>query len=200
MSRLLKNKRALWFLIILGVIMSLTAMRIDYKDFVETPLYLWIFVPICPLYPMLLAVNYFGYMKNGSFNQPLLHFTAIGIISYGVMAFFFYPIYMFFNGFAWYETGNIFWVTIYAVQIFIILPYLKKIPAWWYSIFASYFLLKDWLDRFSITFSYTRYGLFTDIQSNALLIIIVILHLYALIFLFLRERSEQDIFSLKKTD
>lgn len=175
-------------LIVLNLAMVAAAMTIDYKDFIETPAYLWIFVPICPLYPLLLAVNYIWYLKRGVWLQWLLNFTAVGIISYGLMAFVFYPLYMYENGFGWYELGNIFWVLLYGSQIFLIWPHLKRTSAFYYVLIALYFFAKDFLDRFSVTYSYQRYGLIGDNAQNILFIAILILHITALALICYRTR------------
>ena len=185
----LSNKKFVYFLVLLGFGMTVAAWTIDYRDFFEVPWYLWLFIPICPLYPMLLAANYGIFLRRGSFNQPLLHFTGIGIIAYGVMAYIFYPYYMSLNEFRWYEFGNILWVTLYAAQIFLLLPHMKKIAPWWYVIFAAYYVLKDFLDRFSVTFSYVRFGEFTDAQANLLFGAILFLHLGALFFVALHRKG-----------
>lgn len=180
------SRRFISIIIVLDIVMALTALTVDFSDFSMVPWYLWIFTPICPLWPALLAVNFWKYKKDGHFANPLLNLTAIGIISYGIMAYIFYPTYMLIHGFAWYELGNIFWVTLYASQIFLIWPFLKKIPAWWYVIFALYFIPKDLLDRFGPTFSYQRLGDFTDKVSNFLFISILIFQLIS--FLIVRIR------------
>lgn len=180
----IKNQKILTLLILFDLFMAFAALRVDWSDFSIVPWYLWLFVPICPLYPFLLAINYFIYKKRSSFSQPLLHFTAIGILAYGIMAYLFYPFYMVLKGeFLWYEFGNILWVTLYAAQMFLLLPFLRKINPWWYFLFAGYYFTKDFLDRFSITYSYQRADEFTDLQANWLFIIIVILHLASLIWI-----------------
>lgn len=178
-------------LVILNLVMVFGAMTIDYKDFVETPFYLWIFVPICPLYPFLLAVNYIWYLLRRAWPQFLLNFAAVGIISYSAMAFIFYPLYMYENGFGWYEFGNIFWVLLYGSQIFLIWPHLRRISASSYVFIALYFFAKDFLDRFSVTYSYQRYGLLGDWLQNTLFIAILILHIAA-IFIVVKKTSKRS--------
>ena len=156
--------------------MTAAAMTIDYLDFVETPFYLWLFVPICSLYPFLLALNYLIYLRRRIFSQILLNFTAVGIVSYGIMAFIFYPLYMYEHGFSWYEFGNIFWVLLYGSQIFVIWKHLRRISWTWYTLILTYFIAKDFLDRFSVTYSYQRYGLLSFDLQNILFAVVLILH------------------------
>lgn len=179
----------LWWLIVVDTFMSLAAFRVDWWDFFTVPWYFVPFVPICPIYPLLLAINFFIYKKRGNFNQPFLHFTAIGIIGYGIMAFLFYPSYILIKGFQWYEFGNLVWVTVYAVQIFLIWPFVKKIHANWYLLFGGYYLAKDFLDRFGETFSYQRAGEFSSTQANLFFGAIIFLHLLA-IFLLTRKPKQ----------
>lgn len=196
----MQSKRLLWILILLDVGMAITAFTVDFSDFSVVPWYLWVFVPICPLWPALLTVNFLTFKRTGRFWNPLLHFTAIGIISYGIMAYIFYPTYMLTHGFAWYELGNVFWVTLYASQIFLIWPFLKKIPVWWYLLFALYFIPKDILDRFGPTFSYQRFGDFTDGVSNFLFLSIAILHLSAIVFLMMRHSAKNAFYVEPRID
>lgn len=192
--KILKNQRLLLLLILLDLGMAITAFTVDFSDFSMVPWYLWIFTPICPLWPFLLGINFFKFRLTGHFWVPLLHFTAIGIISYGLMAFIFYPTYMLTHGFAWYELGNIFWVTLYASQIFLVWPFLKKIPVWWYLLFTLYFIPKDLLDRFGPTFSYQRLGDFTDSTADFLVITLITFHIivFLLMLILLRRRPENE--------
>src|SRR3989338_2212337 len=124
------NSKLAMVLAALDLFMAVTATYVDRFEFLSAPWYLVIFIPICPLYPLLLGINFWKFGKAGSFNQFLLNFTAIGIISYGLMAFVFYPLYMLENGFGWYELGNIFWVALYSSQIFVIYHHLNRIKIW----------------------------------------------------------------------
>lgn len=168
------------FLIALDLFMAGAAFYVDFKEFLIVPWYLWIFTPICPIYPLLIALNLIIYKKRGGFFQPLLHFTLIGALSYFIAAFIFYPAYMITHGLKGYEIGNMLWVALYGSQIFLLWPYLKKIPFWWYLIFGAYYLTKDFLDRFSITFSYQREGDLSGFIANFLFATIVLLHLFIL--------------------
>lgn len=179
----LHNRNFLAFLVVLDLFMAISAMYVDWGDFFMVPWYLILFVPICPLYPLLLACNFWHFRNKGNFSQPLLHFTLMGTLAYGIMAYIFYPTYLISKGFAWYELGNMLWVTIYASQAFLLLPLIKKISIGWYVPFIAYFLLKDFLDRFAGTFSYERLKVFSPATENFLFVSIVGLHLFAVIFL-----------------
>ncbi len=165
-----------WFLVVLGFVMTFGALRIDLHDFVETPMYLWLFVPVCSLYPLLLALNYLLFLKRGYFSQFLLYFSLFGIIGYGIIAPFFYAYYMYENGFAWYEFGNIFWVWLYASQAFLLWKYVKRIHWWQFSFIVLYFFTKDFLDRFSVTWSYVRFGVLSLNMMNVMFALLIVVH------------------------
>lgn len=180
------NFKKFWFfvaLIVLDLFMTGAALTIDYRDFIETPFYLWIFVPICSLYPLLLVVNYIWFLWQKKWSQWLLNFTAVGIISYALMALVFYSLYMYNRGFTWYEFGNIFWVLLYGSQIFVIWKYLKKIHWVGYASILAYFLAKDFLDRFSVTYSYQRYGILSSFELNVFFVAVLVLHILAFCFI-----------------
>lgn len=180
------SKKQLWFLVFLGFSMSLLALRIDLHDFVETPWYLWPWVPICFIYPLLLALNYLYFLKFGRFPQFLLNFTIFGIISYGIIAPVFYTLYMMESGFSWYEFGNIFWVWLYASQAFLLWPQRKNLPWWQISLIGGYFFVKDLLDRFSVTWSYVRFGALSDNLMNIVFSLLLAIHLGLLLILLHR--------------
>ncbi len=167
------------------IFMGISALIVDWGDFFVVKWYLIPFVPICPLYPFLLALIFFLIKRRGEqkINQPLLHFTLIGTIGYGIMAYIFYPTYLITQGFAWYELGNMFWVTLYASQALLLIPLLKKIHFLWYAPVMGYFIAKDLLDRFGETFSYHREEIFSLPIENFFLASIILLHLGAFIMI-----------------
>lgn len=184
------SRRFFWFLVVLGFAMTFGALRIDLHDFVETPVYLWIFVPVCSLYPLLLALNYLLFLKKGYFSQFLLHFSLFGIIGYGIIAPFFYTYYMYENGFAWYEFGNIFWVWLYASQAFLLWKYVKRISWWQFSFIVLYFFTKDFLDRFSVTWSYVRFGVLSLSMMNVMFGLLILVHVGVAWVFFRKLRSD----------
>lgn len=178
------SRRRLIFLALLGLIMFGLALRLDLHDFYETPAYLWLFVPICSLYPLLLSINYLFLLKKGAIPQFLLAFTLFGIIGYGVMAPVFYTMYMLESGFSWYEFGNIFWVWLYASQAILLWPYIRRVPSWQFGLIGLYFLAKDLLDRFSVTWSYTRFGVLSETLMNRMFCVAIVVHIVVFAVLF----------------
>ncbi len=102
------------------------------------------------------------------------------------MAPFFYAYYMFETGFAWYEFGNIFWVWLYASQAFLLWKYVKRIPWWQFVIIPAYFFEKDFLDRFSVTWSYVRYGVVSMNLMNVIFVLLLVVHA-GVLFVFARK-------------
>lgn len=187
----LTNRKFLSLLILLDLFMAISAIYVDFRDFFVVPWYLVLFVPICPLYPLLLAINFSMFLKKGKFSQGLLHFTMIGIMGYGIMAYIFYPAYLITKGFTWYEFGNMFWVTLYAAQALLLLPVLKKINILWYAPMMGYFMLKDFLDRFGDTFSYHREAVFSSNIENFLFGAVLTLHLIGMLFLIFKTKTRE---------
>lgn len=197
--KLLSSRKRIWLLLILDVAMSLTALAVDLHDFFETPWYLWLWVPVCSVYPFLLALNYGIFLWRGRFPAFLLGFTVFGVLGYGVIAPVFYLLYMRESGFAWYELGNIFWVWLYACQGLLLWPYVRDIYARgvglhartvYLLIIASYFFTKDVLDRFSITWSYVRFGVLSEQMMNVTFVVLLLVHAF-LLHLFFRTLSSR---------
>lgn len=182
------SRKRLLFFVILGLGMSLVAWFMDLHDFVETPWYLWVFVPVCSGYPLLLALNYLYFWRFRRFQPLLLHFTLYGIIGYGVIAPLFYAFYMVESGFSWYEFGNIFWVWIYAAQAFFLWPARIRLTCWQLFLIVAYFFTKDFLDRFSVTWSYVRFGVLSSLLMNTIFVLLLLIH-SALFVIFLKKRS-----------
>lgn len=197
------SRRKLVFLALLGFAMSIGSMTIDWQDFAETPWFLWPFVPICPLYPFLLGVLYAWRARKGKWPVRLMLFTLLGITSYGVIAIVFYPLYMLENGFAWYELGNVFWVMIYSLQaVWLWKEFgrdgghwrpgrLSKVSTCLIAAYAVYFFAKDILDRYSVTFSYVRYNILSDVLTNRMFITVLVVHTLVFLTYFLTMRRER---------
>jgi len=65
------------------------------------------------------------------------------------MAYIYFPIYMAqFVGFGWRTLGNMIWVTIYALQSFIIYSELKPVKLYQFALIVGYYLFKDYSDRY----------------------------------------------------
>lgn len=181
------SKRVIIGLAVLNLSMGIAALFVDFHDFVEVPSYLWPWVPICSLYPFLLAVVYVWHFALRRFPNFLLLFTVFGSLGYGIAAPFFYAWYMVDQGgFQWYEFGNILWVWIYAAQGLWLSRYVH-VGRWQLVLIFLYFLAKDFFDRFSITWSYVRYEALSDSLMNGIFLFLLVVH-SGLTFFFWRYR------------
>lgn len=191
-SKLFSSRRLIWSLLIIDIVMALIALTVDLHDFFETPWYLWLWVPICSIYPFLLALNYGYFLKHGRFQPFMLSFTVFGVIGYGIIAPVFYGLYMREAGFAWYEFGNILWVWLYASQGILLWPFVREmlitntLRVTQLLVIFGYFLIKDILDRFSVTWSYVRFGALSESTMNITFVTLLIVH-FVLLAVFLRK-------------
>jgi hypothetical protein len=105
-------------LIILNLCMGFLALGYDIPAIRQVPWFMVLFILICPLYPFLLAFHLY-LPKPQAWLQA---FATIPPTIYGGLALAFYPLSMYVSGFTWNETGQIFWVLLYATQAFLLLP------------------------------------------------------------------------------
>ncbi len=148
-----RRPRLLWLLIALDLFWTVAATIYDWPKIVATPWHLLLFMPICPIYPLLLAIAYLWSWYRRRIPAPLAVFAFLGSLSYGLMAYIFYPLMMSWVGWDWLMVGNMLWVTFYALQVFLLLPYLRLSYGGILAI-SSYFFLKDFLDFTALRFSY----------------------------------------------
>lgn len=148
LTSLKNNRTALLLLILLNIAMSVISLIVDLDKIAIQEWYLLPFSPICPLYPLLLAIWYLIYRSRKKVNPIFTTFLLIGLISYGIMAYIYYPLDMSWRGFDWWSVGNMFWVTVYAIQAFIIYDQSSKIPTLAYIPIVAYYFTKDITDRF----------------------------------------------------
>lgn len=146
------NKRALIWIIAIDTALAISSTIVDWPWLIRVPFILRPFAPICSLYPWLLTIwftlRYFNKKRPTWFTT----FIFMGIVSYGAMAWIYFPFYMGWNGINLHDVGSIFWVSLYAIQAFILAPELKKIPYFQYALIFGYFFFKDYADRYLGTF------------------------------------------------
>lgn len=203
--------------------MAVISNIVDFDWLMSVPRHLIPFTPICSLYPLLLCIWFSLYYKKnidaggshfreqqlgGGLHSrepvvPPTWFTAficMGIISYGFMAWIYYPLSMSWYGFNLRSIGNMIWVTIYASQALLLIPEIKKLPIYQYLLIFGYFFFKDYADRFLGTFIDITID---DYPENLKLIFtfsIVILHILTaglLIYLTYRK-NEKFVQSIKR--
>lgn len=176
-SALKNDRKTLFVLIVMNAFMAIVSNIVDWHWLMSVEWYLRPFTPICALYPLALAIWYTVFYFRKKVPGWYTTFVFIGIVSYGIMAYIYYPVTMAWQGIEWRLPGNMLWVTIYALQSFIILSELKKIPWYQFSLIVGYFLFKDYADRFLGTFIDTREPDYPEALKNFFGISILTLHL-----------------------
>jgi len=153
-------------LILLDFFWSAAAWIYDAPKLANIPPYFWPFVAVCPIYPLLIALNLLQLYRKKEPNQFLLGFGAIGGALYGALAILYYPLAMAYQGFLLNALGQIFWVLFYALQGFwLFLNYQIKREVY---IFVGAVLV---LKLIIIDYFYKSFGYFdfTEISSNLLI-------------------------------
>ncbi len=154
MPKLLHSKNFLSFLIILDIFMAIAATVYDWNKYMELPWYLLLFAPICPVYPLFIAICFWYVLQKKEIPSPLLAFTLMGAISYGIMNFIFYPLHMIYAGFTFQIVGNMLWVFVYTVQALLLVKKPLHPSMLAIGLIGLYFLCKDIIDMFFYRFSY----------------------------------------------
>ena len=114
-------------LVLLNTFWAVAAITFDWAKIIELPAWAIIFIVICPLYPILLWLTWFILDRKRSNDGEndltsrgvipyLIAFAALPSAVYGVVAIYFYPIQMIFNGFNWLGVASIAWIAVYSVQ------------------------------------------------------------------------------------
>ena len=172
----------LLILIILDLFWSVAAWIYDVHKLLTIPLYFWLFVAVCPLYPLLLALILLQLYLKKSPNQFLLSFAVIPSIVFGVLALFFYPIAMYYQGFSLNALGQIFWVWFYAYQgIWLFRKFkIKTLPFLAASLFTAFVLLFEFFSK--------SYGYFDfDNLPPQILVFLLGLGIFSIFFLNARR-------------
>lgn len=152
LDRLKHNKRAVLWLIAIDVALAVSSSVVDWPWLIRVPSHLVLFAPICSLYPLTLAIWFTLYYFGKKIPSWFTAFIFMGLMSYGLMAYIYFPLYMSWNGINFHDIGSIFWVTAYAFQAFIIASEIKKMPWYQYLFVFGYFFFKDYTDRYLGTF------------------------------------------------
>ena len=174
------DKKTLPPLIALNFFMAIASNVVDWPWLMSVDWYLMPFAPICSLYPLTLAIWFTVYYFRGKAPQWLTTFIFIGITSYGVMAYLYFPLLMSWEGFSWWRVGNMFWVTIYALQSLIIATKLRPLKLFQYVPVAGYFFFKDFADRFLGTFIDVRIPGYPEFFKNFFGVAVLLLHCAAI--------------------
>lgn len=147
-GNLKKNQQVVVFLIGLDLIMAIASNIVDWPWLMSVEWYLRPFAPICSLFPGALAVWFTIYLVKKRVPAWFTAFIFIGIVSYGLMAQLYFPVYMSIFEFDWRQPGNMLWVAIYASQSLIIASELKPMKLYQFGLIIAYYLFKDYSDRY----------------------------------------------------
>jgi hypothetical protein len=203
MSGLKNNKKTLLALICLDAFLAVGSLIADWPWLAMIKWYLLPLAPICSIYPLSLAVWFSLYYFGKKIPVWYTTFIFVGIVSYGIMAYIYYPAFIALVGPEFRLIGNMFWVTAYALQSFIISSELKKMPWIHYLGIAAYFGLKDYADRWLGSFVDILRSDFPEPLKNILFISIVILHIgvFTVAFVLPGFRSKRYVqsFALEKS-
>jgi hypothetical protein len=186
MNNLKHNKKTLIMLICVDTFLAVCSNIVDWPVLITIKWYLLPLAPICSLYPLTLAIWFILYYYRKKIPAWYTTFIFVGIVSYGFMAYIYYPMYMAWDGINLRMIGNMIWVTFYALQSFIIASELKKATILQYIIIATYFAGKDYSDRFLGSFPGIIKGDFPEQLKNIFLISMVLLHIVAFTLAFTR--------------
>ncbi len=146
------DKRAVYWIMAVDLALAISSTVVDWPWLIRVPQNLVAFAPICSLYPWLLLVWFGVFLWKKKVPAWYTSFLFLGLFSYGLLAWIYFPLYMGWNGINFHDVGSIFWVTAYAGQAFIIASELKKIPWYQYALILGYFFFKDYSDRYLGTF------------------------------------------------
>jgi hypothetical protein len=176
----LKNKKTTLLMIIaLDIFMAVGSLAVDWPWLAMVKPALLPFAPICSLYPLSLTIWFTLYYFRKKIPAWFTTFIFVAIVSYGFMAWIYYPAYMAWDGIQFRLYGNIAWVTTYALQALIIRSELKVIPLFQYALIALYFGFKDISDRYLGSFIDILRADFPEQLKNTLFICIVALQIAA---------------------
>lgn len=114
-------KKYFVYLAVIDIFWSISALIYDWHEILSLPYYLWPFIIICPLYPLLLTLFWLRYSKGSKIHNLLAAFAALPSVIYFLGAIIYYPLWMIQNHFDWLAFGQIFWVAFYGIQGFYIL-------------------------------------------------------------------------------
>lgn len=176
LDQLKYNRRAVLWLIAVDAALAISSNVVDFPWLIRVPPHLVLFAPICSLYPTLLLIWFTLWYFNKKIPNWFSAFIFMGISSYGIMAWLYFPAYMSWSGVNFHDVGSIFWVTAYALQAFILASEIKKLPWYQYALIFGYFFFKDYADRYLGTFLDVLLDSYPEILKTWLSASVVLLH------------------------
>ncbi len=193
-----RERKTLTALILLDIILAVASTIIDWSWLMQVPRHLIFFAPICSLYPLLLVIWLGLYAFQKKIPAWFTAFLFMGLISYGIMSFIYFPAYMAWEarGVNFHDVASIFWVAAYASQASVIASEMRRLPTYQYVLIFSYFFFKDYCDRYLGTFLDINIKNYPENLKLLSFGSIVTLHILAaglILFLTLKIRKKEGI-------
>ncbi|MFH1895480.1 MAG: DUF1405 domain-containing protein [archaeon] len=115
-QKIFSSKKLMYFLILANLIGALYGFIFYYgKQFFITPIYLWLFVPDCPLFSLMMAVSFFLILikKQNSF---VFFFSLVGALKYGFWTVF---VLLFFRGYYFTPENSLMYSVLLVAHVFL---------------------------------------------------------------------------------
>ena len=164
------SKRALHVLIGGNIAISLLSLRYDAPILPTIPYWAWAFVIICPLYPLVLALFYYGELTQKR-NDILTAIAVLSAATYGLAALAYYPLHMYATFYNWLDTGNIFWVWLYATQGWWLIRKLPRPHPLALTIATGFILCAFTIQFRTLSFGYLDYASLSNPERIGLLLV-----------------------------
>ena len=176
------------YLVIADFIWAISAWVVDVYKLPQIPPWAWIFVVVCPIYPILLALVFLKFLGKKKVNPYLLAFAAIPSAVFGILTLAYYPAKMVFQGFNGNDFGQIFWVLFYSVQGWWLVKNerLALIPILAVTAFLTTAFVIDYKFK---TFGYLNFTLFPNSYITFLFILAVAVTYLLLAFHLIRKEN-----------
>jgi len=178
------NRRAVYWILATDIALGISSTVVDWPWLIRVPPNLVAFAPICSLYPWLLVAWFALFLWKKKVPSWFTSFLLVGLFSYGIMAWIYFPLYMSWNGLNFHDIGSMFWVAAYALQGFIIASEIKKIPVYQYLLIFAYFFFKDYSDRYLGTFLDVLLDSYPETLKTIFFVSTLTLHSFAAALLF----------------
>jgi len=147
-DKILSSKKILFFLILANLIGAIYGFVFYYgKQFLETPLHLWLFIPDCPLFSLLMALCFLLILIKKE-SSLIFFFTLVGCLKYGFWTVF---VLIYFNDF-YFVPENFFMYSVLLIAHFFLFfesfLLIKKIKFKVYYLLPVliFFLVNDFFD------------------------------------------------------
>lgn len=177
------NRKALLWLMAIDTALAVSSTVVDWPWLIRVPSHLVIFAPICSLYPFLLLIWFTLYFFKVNIPRWFTAFLYMGLISYGLMSWIYFPAYMTWTGINFHDVASMFWVAAYGLQALIIQSEIRRLPWYQYMLIFGYFFFKDFSDRYLGTFLDVLLDSYPEYLKVLLFTTVICLHIFTAILL-----------------